>query len=225
MGVFEPYLEEFSQSINLQEFLINLIVAAILCMVLRLFYVRHANTVSNRNRFSGNFLLLGLTTMLIITIVKSSIALSLGLVGALSIVRFRAAIKDPEELTYLFLVIGVGLAAGANQPLIAIIAFGLILLLLYLNKLFSGRVSTKRDDQIYLNITTDVSDMVQVANVLKEKLPYVELKRVDTLPTGLELAFLIKANTIEELEAAKQALTALSPNTSLSMVDQPDLVI
>ena len=50
-----------------------------------------------------------MTTMLIISIVKSSLALSLGLVGALSIIRFRAAIKEPEELAYLFLAIGISI--------------------------------------------------------------------------------------------------------------------
>lgn len=225
MGVFEPYLEEFSQSINLSDFLVNIVVAAVLCLLLRLFYVRHANTVSNRNRFAGNFLLLGLTTMLIITIVKSSIALSLGLVGALSIVRFRAAIKDPEELTYLFLVIGIGLAAGANQPLIAILAFVIIIGLLYLNKKLMGRVTLKQDNRMYLNISSDVDDMIQISEILKQHLPYVELKRVDTLDTGLDLSFIVKADSIDELEAVKKALKTLSPATSLSMVDQPDLVI
>ena len=55
-----------------------------------------------------------------ISVVKSSLSLSLGLVGALSIVRFRAAIKDPEERVYLFLCIGIGLAFGAGQPWIAV---------------------------------------------------------------------------------------------------------
>ena len=225
MGVFEPFLEDFSQSINLREFLVNMMVAAILCVLLRLFYVRHASAISNRYRFGENFLLLGLTTMLIITIVKSSIALSLGLVGALSIVRFRAAIKDPEELTYLFLVIAIGLATGANHPLIAILAFVVILGLLYVNKLLSGRMTLKQDDRIYLNVFTDVNDMVQVSQILQTHLPYVELKRADTLSEGLELSFLIKANSIEELESVKRALQALSTQTTLSMVDQPDLVI
>ena len=53
--------------------------------------------------FGYNFLLITVTTMFIITIVKSSLALSLGLVGALPVVRFRSAIKEPEELAYLFL--------------------------------------------------------------------------------------------------------------------------
>ena len=64
-----------------------------------------------------------MTTMLIITIIQQSLALSLGLVGALSIVRFRAAIKEPEELSYLFLCIAMGLGFGANQRIISIISF------------------------------------------------------------------------------------------------------
>lgn len=225
MGVFEPYLEEFSQSVNLTDFLINLAVVAILTVLLRIYYVRHGNTVSNRSRFASNFLILGLTTMLIITIVKSSIALSLGLVGALSIVRFRAAIKDPEELTYLFLTIGIGLAAGANQPLIAILAFAFILLILYANKRLSGQRGFKQDDSMYLNITTDVDDLTKMADLLSKHLSYVELKRVDKTPEGLDVSFIIKADSIQQLENVKRALTELSPVTTLSMVDQPDLVV
>ena len=70
--------------------------------------------LSNRKIFSKNFFIITTTTMLIITVVKSSLALSLGLVGALSIIRFRAAIKEPEELGYLFLTISIGLGCGAD---------------------------------------------------------------------------------------------------------------
>ena len=71
--------------------------------------------------------MLSLITFLVILIVKSSLALSLGLVGALSIVRFRTPIKEPEELIYLFLAIALGLGYGAGQIIpttsIAIIIF------------------------------------------------------------------------------------------------------
>ena len=52
--------------------------------------------------------ILSITTFLVISVVKSSLALSLGLVGALSVIRFRTPIKEPEELSYLFLAIGIG---------------------------------------------------------------------------------------------------------------------
>lgn len=225
MGVFDAYLEEFSQSVNLTDFIINMLVAALLLVLLRLFYIRFGQAVTNRARFANNFLLLGLTTMLMITIVKSSIALSLGLVGALSIVRFRAAIKDPEELTYLFLSIAIGLAAGANQPLVAAFAFFFILFLLYAHNRFSSGPQVKQKDSMYLNITTDVNDLQRVANLLGEHLSYVELKRIDQTGTGLDLSFIIKSDTLEDLVATQKSLQALSDATSFSVVDQPDLIV
>ena len=84
--------------INVSSFAINLIVVSILSYLIRLVYNRFSQSLSNKDYFSKNFVVLGITTCLVITIVKSSLALSLGLVGALSIVRFRAAIKEPEEL-------------------------------------------------------------------------------------------------------------------------------
>ena len=65
--------------------------------------------------------------------------MSLGLVGALSIVRFRAAIKEPEELVYLFFIIGIGLANGANQYLLSTIASVLVISILFIRKLISEK--------------------------------------------------------------------------------------
>ena len=90
--------------INLDTFLLSLVCSAILSFFVQLFYINFSSTLSNRVHFSKNFVVLGVTTCIIIMIVKNSLALSLGLVGALSIVRFRAAIKEPEELVYLFLI-------------------------------------------------------------------------------------------------------------------------
>ena len=107
--------------IDLTNFIINLITAIVLSFLVRLTYNRTARTLSNVKNFSKNFVILGLTTAIIITIVKSSLALSLGLVGALSIVRFRAAIKEPEELVFLFLIISIGLGCGAGQLSITVV--------------------------------------------------------------------------------------------------------
>lgn len=95
------------------------IISSALCSYLVKFtYDRYGRSLNNRTNFSNNFILLCIVTTLVIIIVKHSLALSLGLVGALSIVRFRAAIKEPEELVFLFLIISLGLCFGANQFLI-----------------------------------------------------------------------------------------------------------
>ena len=114
-------------------FIFNLILTGLLSYLLGKIYIRYGMSLSNRKDFARNFVLLGLATMLIITIVQSSLALSLGLIGALSIVRFRAAIKEPEELIYLFLTIAIGLGMGADQRFKTVIAFIAISLIIWLN--------------------------------------------------------------------------------------------
>ena len=119
--------------LDLESFIINLISAALLSFFVQIFYLKFSSTLSNKFDFSKNFVVLGITTTIVITIVKSSLALSLGLVGALSIVRFRAAIKEPEELVYLFLIIAIGLGCGAGQVKIVFVGiiFSLLIILIY----------------------------------------------------------------------------------------------
>ena len=97
--------------LSLPSLMLNLAVGVGLALVLRWHFRRFGSTLSNREEFDQVFPFVMLTTLLIITIVKSSLALSLGLVGALSIVRFRTPIKEPEELAYLFIAIAIGLMA------------------------------------------------------------------------------------------------------------------
>ncbi len=221
----EKYIQEFNETIPIDEFILNLLIVAILVYCLRLYYIRFGMTLSNRSRFANNFLPLALGTLLIIMIVKSSIALSLGLVGALSIVRYRAAIKDPEELTYLFIVIGLGLAGGANQPVLAVVAFIFIILLLYVNRLLTNRHSFRSEDRLFVNITTDTKDVEKVAALLSQQLTYVELKRLDTRPDGMDLSFICKANDLAQISKVQQNITALSEKSQLSIIDQPDLIV
>lgn len=222
----DKYLAEFAENTPIDEFLLNVLLIALLAGILRWYYIRFGHALSNRRRFGNNFLPLALGTLLVIMIVKSSIALSLGLVGALSIVRFRAAIKDPEELTFLFIAIGLGLAGGANEPLLALISFALILLLLFVqHKLYGKHPLAQRSGAVYVNIQTGQSDLRAIANVLSAIFPYVELKRMDTLDAGLDLSFLCQAESIDQLAAVREQLLRLSPNTRLSIVDQPELMV
>lgn len=221
---FTKNLGEFAK-VDLGAFLFNLFIATVLATVLRVFYIRYGHAISNRKRFAGNFLPLTLTTMLIISIIRSSIELSLGLVGALSMVRFRAAIKDPEELTYLFLVIGIGLGTGANQSIIVLIAVSIILSFLWLHQKIAGKRIFKEEDKLYVNISTDLNDLNQITKILEDHLSYVELKRLDTLEEGMDLSYICKAQSLAKISAVKDVLGALSKKTRLSIIDQPNLII
>ena len=114
---------------------ISITVAFIFCLVsaliLKWTYERRSNSLSSKFQFSNIFPILSLVTFLVILIVKSSLALSLGLVGALSIVRFRTPIKEPEDLLYLFLSISIGIGYGALQIVVTAFIFLSIIIVIW----------------------------------------------------------------------------------------------
>ncbi len=115
---------------------ISIAVAFIFCLIsaliLKWTYERKSNSLSSKFQFSNIFPILSLVTFLVILIVKSSLALSLGLVGALSIVRFRTPIKEPEDLLYLFLSISIGIGFGALQIIVTTFIFLSIIIVIWL---------------------------------------------------------------------------------------------
>lgn len=217
----QQYIQGFTQSISMVTFLANFLVVAFLTLALQWYYARFGLALSNRRRFSQNFLPLALGTMLIILIVQSSIALSLGLVGALSVVRYRAAIKDPEELTFLFLAIGLGLAGGADQTLLATLFLALLLPILYL--LRRRRVGSPSPEKLLISIRTDITSSTPILAHLKEHLDWIDLKRMQTKAGILELDVVAKAQGMEQLEALRVAILALSDQTEIQILEQPQL--
>ena len=137
------FLSNTNLEINFQDFIFNLLIAGVLSFIIKLFYKKFSTTLSNREEFSKNFVLLSVTTFIVITVVKNSLALSLGLVGALSIVRFRAAIKEPEELVYLFLIISIGLGCGAGQIKVTVAGIFFSTIIIYLNSIIRTKEITK----------------------------------------------------------------------------------
>ena len=135
LAQIENFFINSSVEINFLNFIFSIILSALLAFLVKLSYVKISKSLNDKEHFSEIFVPLAIITTLVITVVKFSLALSLGLVGALSIVRFRAAIKEPEELVYLFFIIGIGLANGANQFLVAIIATLITVIILYIRKI------------------------------------------------------------------------------------------
>jgi uncharacterized membrane protein YhiD involved in acid resistance len=110
---------------------ISLILCIISSFILKIVYINKSNSISSKVHIGSIIPILSLITFLIILVVKSSLALSLGLIGALSIVRFRTPIKEPEELIYLFLSIAIGIGYGSGQNLITIVVFSVIILIIW----------------------------------------------------------------------------------------------
>ena len=170
--------------IDLTTFLISLLTVAFLCFLIQIFYIRFSSTLSNRFNFSKTFIILGVTTCIVIMIVKNSLALSLGLVGALSIVRFRAAIKEPEELVYLFLIIAAGLGCGAGQLQITIVGIIFSLIIIYVYALISKKKEIDYIETINLAIiiNQDISDLkineiIEKVKKVSKEIKFVSMSR------------------------------------------------
>jgi len=204
LETFQEFLATQSAQIPVLSFAITLVISALLAFVLAQVYIRYGDALSNRKLFGRNLLLMTMTTMLIITIVKSSLALSLGLVGALSIVRFRAAIKEPEEIMYLFFAIAIGLGLGANQGVITITAFFIIIAVIILRKKISREV--KSNENLHLTVHNRNSNKIelnQIVDILEKHCSVVDLKRIDEENDMLEASFLVGFKNFMDLNQAK----------------------
>ena len=214
--------------ISLSSLLISLILAYILSSLVSIYYAKNANTLSNKYIFSKNFTSLTLITTLIITVVKSSLALSLGLVGALSIVRFRAAIKEPEELVYLFICIAIGLGCGANQFLVTTIGTFFILVALYFSNFFISKKQKLNSTKVTLNIFLNNNNeqlVDTITNILIKFCKTVNFNSYILNNTGTNISFELELNSIKSIELIKKEILKISNNAEITITEKNSIEI
>lgn len=186
-------------------------------------YTVFGASLSNRRRFANTFVLLTLTIMLVISVVKASLALSLGLVGALSIIRFRTAIKEPEELAFLFFTVAIGLGFGAGKFGITLSAFWAISVGFIL---FRRIQSAKITENAYLmtvygpdkNLLDSMSRFLR-----KHELPH-EFTRLETSDASSHVSFLVEIGSTSDLEKQNQHFQSQFPEVNMTMVQARSLV-
>ena len=216
------FFEGSDAPFSLTELLINLAIGVVLAIGLRWHFLRYGATLSNRDELGNVIPFVALTTILIITVVKSSLALSLGLVGALSIVRFRTPIKEPEELAYLFIAIAIGLGLGANQVLATVSAVVFILFVMTLVKSFSAQSLGKN---LYLSIHmreagqgTNVFDSVNAT--ISEHVSSSDLRRLDCTDGAFDATYLLDISSSTNLSRLTTQLQQRFPGVDVTFLDQ-----
>lgn len=203
----------------LETLAINMLLSTILASAVAWFYTRYGRSLSNRANFARNLPPLALTTVLIISIIKSSLALSLGLVGALSIVRFRTAIKEPEELVYLFIAIAIGLGLGADQRIPTIVAVLIILIYFVMRALTSPR---PQKNNLYFNVITpgDQATFGKINDILLEHVRSADLRRLDSTEDNLHATYLIQFPDDKSLAALMDTLRSNLSSCEFSFIEQ-----
>ena len=211
-----------SSSSSAVQLAIGIVFSYVLSFAVGRVFVKFADTFSNRESFARLFPLVSSATCLIIAVVKSSLALSLGLVGALSIVRFRTAIKDPEELIYLFISIAIGLACGASQFSSALTGFVLIMLGASLLKTRSSKMRNKNSIRLSIG-NFPASALTKIATVATENSRKAELLTfvVDESSDGNSgsASFSLVLSDIDAIDSIRSSIQSIAPKASLSFAE------
>ena len=181
----ENFFLNSSIDINIGNFIVAILLSLILAYLVKFTYIKVSTSLNDKEHFSETFVPLAIITTLVITVIKFSLALSLGLVGALSIVRFRAAIKEPEELVYLFFIIGIGLANGANQFLVSVLATAITISILYFRKIYNDKIKLKNitassTNILQVQIKKGSNNIEEIINQFKNKVEYIKLKSLSS---------------------------------------------
>ena len=184
-------VQQFAEQ-SISAVLVNLFLCMMLVSLVGWFYKKYSRSLGGKTHIGAILPLIGLTVFMVITVVKSSLALSLGLVGALSIVRFRTPIKEPEELGYLFLTIAVGLGFGAGFSLITTVIT--IVILAYLYFVGTSRGSSKVDGEYTLLVKLSQNKYNEVTDIIDQKVTAYKIIRTENVDEKISVYFNISVS-------------------------------
>ncbi len=188
-------------TLTMSQILINFAVALVIGLVIFVSYrTSHARVVYS-GRFNVSLLMITIITTLIMSVIGNNIALSLGMVGALSIVRFRTAVKSPRDTAYIFWCISVGICCGVAEYRVAITGSVVIFVLLVLmgfvqdNNRYLLVVRGKREQEKYILDT--------VKNYYKGK---AQIRVSNTTIENTEVIFELSQNSINKAEKLDETI-------------------
>lgn len=223
-SLIEQLAPTMGNNLTVEQICLNFAVALILGAVIYISYrFSHSGAVYSA-RFNVSLLMLTLITTLIMNVIGNNIALSLGMVGALSIVRFRTAIKDPRDSTYIFWCIAVGISCGVSYYALAAIGTGLIFLVMlvmgtiksndrYLLIVHAAASASQQIKEAIL-IQYEGKALLRVRNEGKEDVEYIYevsqkmLKQEKTLGMGIsEALFRIEGVTHVDLVCQNEEMS------------------
>jgi hypothetical protein len=198
--------------------LFNFFMCILMSFIVRDFYIKRSFSLSGKMHIGSILPILSAVVFLVIIVVKTSLALSLGLVGALSIVRFRTPIKEPEELVYLFLAIAIGLGYAAGQVVITTTVSLLIILIIHfwLSNKNVGRVSEYNLIIKWENREVTFDDIVDQISPVVESL---KLSRLDKGPSGNTSVLLVTPKIDQSIEVLSSKISELDDSAHVTFFE------
>lgn len=209
-------------SFTLGDVAFNLLAALLIGALIYVAYrSTHSGTVYSE-RFNISLVMITLVTTMVMCVIGNNISLSLGMVGALSIVRFRTAIKDPRDTIYLFWAVAVGICCGVSDYLIAMLGSVIIFLFLVL----FGFV--RNTDRTLIIVRGGVGSLSEAEKVVDTVLERKAVRRVHNANIGAdgESIFETSSQLLKKCESKngslEEKIAAIEGIKSISIVCQDD---
>lgn len=212
-AIKDKVLEQFSTELTVTSLILALVTAFAIALFIILVYRKTFSGIVYNRSMSLTFCMLSMITALIIMTINTNLALSLGMVGALSIVRFRTAVKEPLDIAFMFWAIAAGIMCGAGLYVYAIVGSLALGLLFYL--LFVLGVRPKSKYLLVLDLTPEAVPGVDEA---LKSLARKNLKSQTSTATGWERTYEVQ---LAKGEKENDLLTALK---GISGVENVNLV-
>ena len=199
----EQILELFKgqQVLTWDAILVNVLFSALLGMVVYLsYYLTHRGTIYSK-KFNASLVTLTVLTGTVMTVIGNNVALSLGMVGALSIVRFRTAIKDTRDTVYIFWTIIAGICCGVGDYVVAGIGSAVVFVVLLVFGLF------KSDKRMLLIIRSKRSNLSTIQSTVFTLFNRKAVMRVqNTTRETVELIYEISDSILRKAELGKHSV-------------------
>lgn len=222
----DSFINEISKFSDLGPALTNshlifaLLMSLVLCLIVTKTYQLTYRGVSYSPAFMHTLVICGMVIAAVMIIIGSNIARAFSLVGALSIIRFRNAVKDPRDVAYIFLVMGVGMACGTGFYMIGVLLTVITCLAaLIMYGLGFGELG---ESEKLVRITAPQTDDFEkvFGPVLQAYSSKVSLLSVGTsqMGTELELAYSLKVNKGFKADALIKALSALNQSLRVQIL-------
>ena len=180
-------LEEMQVKVPFKTVVVVLAIAFIVSMIIYITYKKTYTGVMYNPRFNLSLVMITMITTIVMVVIGSNISVSLGMVGALSIIRFRTAVKDPRDTAFIFWCIVSGLACGTQNYTIVLAGSVVICLVLFIfKKVVSG------DDKYLLIIKGNDLDTSAIDKYVEKHTKYYSCKGKYIKNSNVELIYDIK---------------------------------
>ncbi len=204
-------LAEMQVKMPIQTVLLVLLVAFLVSLIIYLTYKNTYTGVLYNPRFNVSLIMITMITTMVMVVIGSNISVSLGMVGALSIIRFRTAVKDPRDTAFIFWCVVSGLACGTQNYTIVIVGSVFICLILFLFKKF-----TTKNNKYVLIIKGKSFDLKEVEKTLDKKLKDYICKGKYISVNGMETIYDVK---IKDSKISDDIIVSLSKVSGVNTIN------